>query len=109
MSATFMRSVSRSLNIQQEDVDEILNSYSAVGDDVLSGRPDIDGDHGLARSRRHWARSDCSSGRSGSATRSPQMTRWSADSWPRTESAAKAAAMAPVAWHRYSGDPAALG
>ena len=54
MSATFMRSVSRSLNIQQEDVDEILNSYSAVGDDVLSGRPDIDGDHGLARSRRHW-------------------------------------------------------
>ena len=54
MSATFIRSVSRSLNIQQEDVDEILNSYSAVGDDVLSGQPDINGDHGLAQSRRHW-------------------------------------------------------
>ena len=54
MSATFIRSVSRSLNIQQQDVDEILTSYEAVGDDVISGQPDINGDHGLARSRRYW-------------------------------------------------------
>lgn len=54
LSATFLRSVSMSLNIQQHEVAEILNAYAAVGDDVLTGRPDIAGDHGLARSRRYW-------------------------------------------------------
>ena len=34
-SGTFIRSVSTSLNIQQSDVDEILNSYEVVGDDAM--------------------------------------------------------------------------
>jgi predicted metalloprotease len=53
-SATFIRSVSTSLNIQQADVEDILNSYAVVGDDAASGDPTVVGDHGLSRSRRYW-------------------------------------------------------
>ena len=53
-SAAFLRSVSRSLGIQQADIDGILESYAAVGDDTLSHDPNVVGDHGLARSRRYW-------------------------------------------------------
>jgi predicted metalloprotease len=53
-SATFIRSVSSSLNIQDADIEDILNSYAAVGDDTLSGEPNVVGDHGLARSRYYW-------------------------------------------------------
>lgn len=55
LSAMFMRSVSSSLGIQQSDVDGIMETYRAVGDDVASGDPTIEGDHGLARSRVLWA------------------------------------------------------
>ena len=65
LSATFLRSVSVSLNIQQQDIDEILSSYSAVGDDVLTGKPDINGDHGLARSRHYWGNVGLASGEIG--------------------------------------------
>ena len=54
-SAAFLRSVSRSLGIQQADIDGILESYAAVGDDTLSHDPNVVGDHGLARSRRYWS------------------------------------------------------
>jgi len=53
-SGTFIRSVSTSLNIQQADVEEILNSYAVVGDDAASGDPNVVGDHGLSRSRLYW-------------------------------------------------------
>ena len=53
-SAMFMRSVSRSLGVQQADVDGILATYAAVGDDTLSQDPNIVGNHGLARSRVYW-------------------------------------------------------
>ena len=54
-SAAFLRSVSRSLGIQQADIDGILESYAAVGDETLSHDPNVVGDHGLARSRRYWS------------------------------------------------------
>ena len=53
-SGQFMRSVSQSLGIQRSDLDGILATYEAVGDDTLSGQSDVDGNHGLARSRRYW-------------------------------------------------------
>jgi predicted metalloprotease len=31
-----------------------LQIYAAIGDDTLSGKPDIVGNHGLARSRKYW-------------------------------------------------------
>ena len=53
-SGMFMRSVSQSLGVQQQDVDGIEQIYGAIGDDTLSGKSDINGNHGLARSRRYW-------------------------------------------------------
>ena len=32
----------------------ILAIYDAIGDDTLSGKPDVVGNHGLARSRQYW-------------------------------------------------------
>jgi uncharacterized protein len=53
-SGMFVRSVSLSLGVQQQDIDGILDIYTAIGDDKLSDQPDIVGSHGLARSREYW-------------------------------------------------------
>jgi predicted metalloprotease len=53
-SGMFVRGVSQSLGVQQSDLDGIEATYVAVGDDVLSGRAEIVGNHGLAKSRRYW-------------------------------------------------------
>ena len=53
-SGMFVRAVSVSLGVQQEDTDGILAIYVAIGDDTLSGDPQILGNHGLARSRKYW-------------------------------------------------------
>ena len=61
-SGMFLRSVSRSLGIQQADLDGILATYVAIGDDTLSGDPNIVGNHGLARSRKYWGNAGLGSG-----------------------------------------------
>ena len=53
-SGMFMRAVSQSMGVQQQDVDGILKIYLAIGDDSLSGKPDIVGNHGLGQSRQYW-------------------------------------------------------
>ncbi|MFL6027954.1 MAG: neutral zinc metallopeptidase [Friedmanniella sp.] len=53
-SGMFIRSVAAAVGVQQSDVEGILEVYSAVGDDTLSGNPGIQGNHGLARSRQYW-------------------------------------------------------
>jgi uncharacterized protein len=53
-SGQFVRSVSQSLGVQRADLDGILGTYEAVGDDTLTGDEDIDGNHGLAATRRYW-------------------------------------------------------
>ncbi len=53
-SGMFIRAVSQSIGVQQQDVDGILDIYDAIGDDKLSGKPDVVGNHGLARSRKYW-------------------------------------------------------
>jgi predicted metalloprotease len=50
----FIRAVSLSMGVQQQDQDGILAIYAAIGDDALSGKPDINGNHGLAKSRQFW-------------------------------------------------------
>ena len=50
----FMNSVSLSLGIQQADVAGIQATFVAVGDDTLTGDPNVEGNHGLARSREYW-------------------------------------------------------
>lgn len=54
LSGMFIRSVAVSLGIQQEDTAGIQDTFTAIGDDTLSGDPDIEADHGLAVSRRFW-------------------------------------------------------
>jgi predicted metalloprotease len=53
-SGMFIRAVSASMGVQQGDLDGILAIYQAIGDDTLSGDPNIVGNHGLARSREYW-------------------------------------------------------
>jgi uncharacterized protein len=53
-SGMFIRAVSQSIGVQQQDLDGILEIYLAIGDDSLSGDPNIVGNHGLGRSREYW-------------------------------------------------------
>ena len=55
----FIRAVSRSLGVQQQDSDGILAIYIAIGDNTLSGDPQVLGNHGLARSRKYWGTTGC--------------------------------------------------
>ena len=53
-SGMFIRAVSESMGVQQQDLPGILDIYVAIGDDSLSGDPNIVGNHGLGRSREYW-------------------------------------------------------
>jgi predicted metalloprotease len=53
-SGMFLRAVSQSMGVQQQDLDGIEAIYVAIGDDTLSGNPNIVGNHGLAQSRKYW-------------------------------------------------------
>jgi uncharacterized protein len=53
-SGMFIRATSVSLGVQQQDLDGIQATYVAIGDDTLSGDPQVVGNHGLARSRKYW-------------------------------------------------------
>jgi uncharacterized protein len=53
-SGMFLRAVSQSIGVQQQDLDGIMEIYRAIGDDTLSGDPNIVGNHGLGRSRAYW-------------------------------------------------------
>ncbi|GAA2112615.1 hypothetical protein GCM10009841_36410 [Microlunatus panaciterrae] len=55
-SGLFLHSTSLSLGIKQADVADIEETYRAIGDDVLSGKPNVIGDHGQAASRLYWGR-----------------------------------------------------
>jgi predicted metalloprotease len=53
-SGMFIRGVSQSLGIEQSDLDGIEQTFVSVGDDVLSGKPNIVGNHGRGASRKYW-------------------------------------------------------
>jgi len=50
----YTNAVSQSLGIQQSDRQGIAATFVAVGDDTISGNPNIVGNHGLASSRQYW-------------------------------------------------------
>lgn len=54
LAGEFIRAVSQSAGLTQADLDNIAATARAVGDDTLSGKSDIDGNHGLAASRQYW-------------------------------------------------------
>ena len=53
-AGVYLRSVSRSLGVQQSDLRGIQDTFVAVGDDTVTGEPDAEGNHGLARTREYW-------------------------------------------------------
>jgi predicted metalloprotease len=53
-SGMFTRGVSVSLGIKQSDLQGIEATYVAVGDDTLTQDPNVQGNHGLAKSRQYW-------------------------------------------------------
>ncbi|GAB3743682.1 hypothetical protein GCM10028864_10750 [Microlunatus parietis] len=56
LSSMFLRSVSRSLDINQSDLEGIEETYRSIGDDSLSDKyANGGGNHGLAVSRLYWA------------------------------------------------------
>jgi predicted metalloprotease len=54
LSGLFIRSVSKSAGLTQQDLTNIGATARAVGDDTLSGKANIDGNHGLAANRQYW-------------------------------------------------------
>jgi hypothetical protein len=50
----FIRSVSQSAGLTQQDLTNVAATIQAVGDDTLSGKANIDGNHGLAVNRVYW-------------------------------------------------------
>lgn len=53
-SGMFLRAVAQSTGMNQQELDNVLALFESIGDDKLSGKPDIDGNHGLSTSRRFW-------------------------------------------------------
>ena len=51
----FLGSVAQSRGMTESDLDNIRKTMVAIGDDTLSGKPDIVGNHGRGASRQYWA------------------------------------------------------
>ncbi len=62
LSGMFIRSVSVSLNVEQQDLQGIYDTYKAIGDDTLSNDPKVVGNHGLALSRLFWGQTGLANG-----------------------------------------------
>lgn len=56
LSGLFLRSTSRSLGIKQSDVPAMEVIFVAIGDDTLTGKSDVEGNHGRGKNRLYWAR-----------------------------------------------------
>lgn len=54
MAGAFLHSVAQSKNMTEAELDVIRDAMYAFGDDVLSGKPNIDGTHGLGVNRQYW-------------------------------------------------------
>ncbi len=53
-SGQFIQSVGQSVGIDQNGVDDLSMLFYSIGDDQLTGNPNIDGNHGHGDSRRAW-------------------------------------------------------
>ena len=60
-SGMFLLAVSDSVGVQKSDLDGIYQIYVAIGDDTLTGKTGVVGNHGLARSREYWGKTGLAS------------------------------------------------
>ena len=53
-SGMFLGSVAKSTGMTQGDLDTVMQLFKAIGDDELSGKPNVVGNHGRGASRQYW-------------------------------------------------------
>lgn len=53
-SGVFLNAVSQASQMTPEEQQALRQVAHAIGDDVLTGRPDFEGDHGLGANRERW-------------------------------------------------------
>lgn len=53
-SGQFMSSVGQSVGVDANGIDELARLFHSIGDDVLTGDPGIEGNHGRGASRMAW-------------------------------------------------------
>lgn len=56
LNAQFLRTVATARGISQQEYNDVAEIYYSIGDDVITGKPDVWGNHGLGETRRTWAR-----------------------------------------------------
>lgn len=54
LAAQFVQSAAQSQNLTSADLDQLRKFTFNLGDDILSGDPNIDADHGSSKSRERW-------------------------------------------------------
>lgn len=59
-SGLYLKSVSQSMDYDQQQVQTFLDAYHAIGDDVLSGKEGFSADHGTGDARRFWGQTGLS-------------------------------------------------
>ncbi len=55
LAGEFLFSISASKAMTQDDLDNLSLLFYNIGDDVLTGKPNYDGEHGLGKNRKFWA------------------------------------------------------
>jgi uncharacterized protein len=54
MAGMWVNAVAKASNLTDSDFDNIKSLFFNIGDDVLTGEANYDGDHGLSKSRQAW-------------------------------------------------------
>ncbi len=55
LAGMWVNAVSKASNVTDADIDNLKFLFNSIGDDVLTGKPNYDGDHGLGKNRQAWA------------------------------------------------------
>lgn len=51
----FLSSISASTSMTQNDLSNLSDLFYSIGDDLLTGKPNYNGEHGLGTNRRYWS------------------------------------------------------
>lgn len=65
LSGMFLNAVADASQMTEQERQDLGEVSYAIGDDVLTGRPDFEGDHGLGANRQRWFRAGQASNQAG--------------------------------------------
>lgn len=66
LAGQFLGSIQQSTQMTQQELDNVTRLFYSIGDDVLTGRPNYDGNHGSGTNRQAWTRKGLASTQVGS-------------------------------------------